>query len=246
MTAHSDISTWRNFIAASKKKKGPLYTRFVNRNAAIPLTYLFWKLGLHPNAVSSISFLVTHTALLLLILWGSAITLVIAAIVWFLLALGFVLDACDGQLARVSGRTSALGEWLDHSLDIAKVLNFNMALSFVMISSAIAADQPLTLPFIAAFLNLLSQPAHFFVINMKEKLLAAPGSETRSFGEGSRTGLISNVIITGADYGLFILIVLLLPRQDLFVPAYLAYGLFYMFIFVAHFARTSRMIARKA
>lgn len=245
MSSDASNGTWQRFLAASKKKKGPLYTRHVNRNVAIPLTYVFWRLGAHPNTVSVLSFAVTHTALALLIVLDASWPVVISA--WLLLALGYVMDSCDGQLARLSGKTSRLGEWLDHSLDMVKILNFNMMLSFVMISHAAVQDAPLWLPFLAAFLNLLSQPSHFFVINMKEQLLSTDDSAARratQFGEDGRTKWAMRFVLNGADYGLYILIVLLIPRQDVFVPVYLAYGVFYSLLFLSHFARTSMMMAR--
>ncbi|WP_411721954.1 CDP-alcohol phosphatidyltransferase family protein [Mycetocola sp.] len=39
-----------------------------------------------------------------------------------LLVLGFALDSADGQVARLSGRTSPAGEWLDHVVDAAKMV----------------------------------------------------------------------------------------------------------------------------
>ena len=59
------------------------------------------------------------------------------ATAYVLLVLGYMLDSCDGQLARVSGKTSKFGEWLDHSLDIVKILNFNMVLGYLLLSAAV-------------------------------------------------------------------------------------------------------------
>lgn len=238
-------TVWRELIASSKKKKGGLYTRYVNRNAAIPLTWLLWRVGLAPNTVSFISFTMTHAALVLLIALGPTLTVAIAA--YLLLVLGYILDSCDGQLARVSGRTSRLGEWLDHTLDIIKLLTVNLTLAYLMIVSAIGADQSLTLPFIAAALNILSQPAHFFVINMKAALFedSKPGTKGIAAVGDSDTSWIGAMVRHAADYGFFLPIILLVPWQELFEPVYLAYGVFALMLLIAHFARTSLRIARR-
>jgi phosphatidylglycerophosphate synthase len=43
------------------------------------------------------------------------------------LVLGYALDAADGQLARLRGGGSSLGEWLDHMIDSAKVVGPHLA-----------------------------------------------------------------------------------------------------------------------
>jgi phosphatidylglycerophosphate synthase len=235
--AQSAGDVWGQLVASSKKAKGGMYTRYVNRNAAIPITWLFWKVGVSPNTVSLLSFLSTHAAFVVLIVFGASIPASIAA--YLLLVLGYILDSCDGQLARVTGRTSPLGGWIDHSIDMVKLLNFNMVLGYLALSHAIATELPLWPVFLAVFLNLLSQPAHFFVITLKVELL---GDTTKDqFGTGSRGGRLSRFVLNASDYGAFMLLVLLLPWQDAFVPVYLTYG---VFIFIWHFARTCRAISR--
>jgi phosphatidylglycerophosphate synthase len=232
---------WRDLVASSKKKKGPLYTRYVNRNAALPLTWVFWKLGLHPNVVTGISFTVTHLALLMLVLLPTTLPLCVG--IWLMLTFGFMLDSSDGQLARVSGRTSKAGEWLDHTLDMAKILNVNMAFSYALIAGTLAADLPLTIPLLAAFVNLLSQPTHYFVIIFKDSFLERAGS-SRDSTSVANPGFARNAVMNFADYGLFILMPILIPWPKLFGIVYLVYGLFYMCFFIAHFLLTTRDIMR--
>lgn len=228
---------WASLVAASKKPSGSIYTRYVNRNAAIPLTYMFWRLGVHPNTISVVSSAVTHTALGLLLVLGVAVPVVVGA--YLLLVLGYMLDSCDGQLARVSGKTSKRGEWLDHSLDMVKLLTFNMTLGYLLLTHAIDGTLPMGAVFGAIVLNLLFQPTHFFVISMKDAILglpkkpAATASPAQGLG-GAAAALLRNA----ADYGLFMPMVLLLPWIEAFLYIYLAYGLFYVLMFVSHFGRT--------
>ena len=51
---------------------------------------------------------------------------VVAAI---LLPLSYVLDCLDGQLARYTGQTSAVGDYLDKTLDVLKVGIINLAMA---------------------------------------------------------------------------------------------------------------------
>ena len=48
-----------------------------------------------------------------------------------LLVLGFALDSADGQVARLTGRGSAAGEWLDHVVDAAKIVSIHAAILIV-------------------------------------------------------------------------------------------------------------------
>ena len=43
------------------------------------------------------------------------------------LVLGYAFDAADGQLARLRGGGSLLGEWLDHMIDSVKVAALHLA-----------------------------------------------------------------------------------------------------------------------
>lgn len=229
-TAQQDV--WHSLIAASKKPSGSIYTRYVNRNAAIPLTYLFWRLDLHPNTISLISSVVTHTGLVILLALKASVPVVVSA--YLLLVLGYMLDSCDGQLARVSGKTSKRGELLDHSLDMVKLLTFNMTLGYLLLMDAIAGTLAFNMVLTAIGLNLLCQPAHFFVISLKDAILGSP----QQMNAVQRVRGVGALLRNAADYGLFMMMILLLPWAQMFLYVYLAYGCFYMLLFVSHFVRT--------
>jgi phosphatidylglycerophosphate synthase len=232
---------WASLVAASKKPSGSIYTRYVNRNAAIPLTYMFWRLGVHPNTISLVSSAVTHTALAMLLVLGVAVPVVLAA--YLLLVLGYMLDSCDGQLARVSGKTSKRGEWLDHSLDMVKLLTFNMTLGYLLLAHAMDGTLPMGAVFGAIVLNLLFQPTHFFVISMKDAILGLPKGPAAIAPATGMSGIPAALLRNAADYGLFMPMILLLPWIEAFLYVYLAYGVFYVLMFVSHFLRTYRRSA---
>ena len=97
---------WSNY-----KGSTDLFTKYVYP----PLVWLMvrplasWRV--HPNAVTAISIILTFIAVPLFAqaYWVSG----------FACAFGMsVLDSVDGKLARLTFRSSQLGDWLDHGLDI--------------------------------------------------------------------------------------------------------------------------------
>jgi phosphatidylglycerophosphate synthase len=121
--------TWDEVRQASAKSAGYLYTRYVNRWAARFVTYPAARLGLSPNVLSVVSLLLTLAAVFAAFSGGEERSWALVA--WALLALGYVFDSADGQLARVSQRSSKAGGFLDHSLDGAKVPLSMAAIGFV-------------------------------------------------------------------------------------------------------------------
>lgn len=81
-----------------------------------PITEVAARLGLHPNTMTLISL-----ALGLLACWffyqGSTTDLYIGAAILYI---SYVLDWCDGQLARFTGKMSPFGGWLDQMCDRIK------------------------------------------------------------------------------------------------------------------------------
>lgn len=110
----------RQLQGAQKKGEGvPAYTRWVNRWLARYVAAGAYRLGLSPDQVSLLSFAISTAALAILVLAEPRVPQVGVA-VGVLLAVGFVLDSADGQLARLTGTSSPAGEWLDHVLDAVR------------------------------------------------------------------------------------------------------------------------------
>lgn len=86
---------------------------------------------LTPNTVTAISAVLSFLGLiLLLVLPYSGWTGLAVAV---LLALGFVFDSADGQLARLYGRSSKAGEWLDHVVDALRAPSVHAAVAGAVI-----------------------------------------------------------------------------------------------------------------
>lgn len=96
----------------------PAYIRWVNRAAGRRLAAVASLTSLTPNQVSLISAAFTLLGCVLLVLLPIEVST--GVLVAILLAIGFALDSADGQLARLTGMGGPGGEWLDHTLDMAK------------------------------------------------------------------------------------------------------------------------------
>ncbi|WP_018154888.1 CDP-alcohol phosphatidyltransferase family protein [Demetria terragena] len=115
-----------NLNRAQKSGVGvPAYTRWVNRRLARGVAAGAAVIGLGPNGVTVISGAVSLVALIFLIVLPPAVGtgLLVAA----LLALGYVLDSADGQVARLTGRAGPTGEWLDHVVDAFRTPAIHLA-----------------------------------------------------------------------------------------------------------------------
>lgn len=80
--------------------------------------------ALTPNHVTILSFCLYSVAAGLIVVGGT--WSVLAAL---LLPVSYVLDCLDGQLARYTSSTSAIGDYLDKTLDVLKIFIINAAMA---------------------------------------------------------------------------------------------------------------------
>jgi phosphatidylglycerophosphate synthase len=112
--------------SAQKPGSGvPAYTRWVNRRLARFAAAAAYSAGWSPNAVTAASAALSFAALALMVAVPATAPLGVA--VGVLLAAGYVLDSADGQVARLGGRGSAAGEWLDHVVDAIRTPALHLA-----------------------------------------------------------------------------------------------------------------------
>lgn len=113
------------FAQKGAARGAPAYSLFVNRPLGrIPAAVAF-RLGWTPNMVTALSAGFTLAGVLLLATVPPSLVMGIG--VWLLLAVGYVLDSADGQLARLQHAGSAAGEWLDHVVDAWKISSVHLA-----------------------------------------------------------------------------------------------------------------------
>ncbi len=89
-----------------------------------PLAELLAKSNVHPNVITIFSFLITSSGVIWIFLKKPLI-----AFVWLLLSAP--LDALDGYVARISGKVSKFGAFLDSTLD--RVTDSLLFLSLILV-----------------------------------------------------------------------------------------------------------------
>ncbi|MDK1360169.1 CDP-alcohol phosphatidyltransferase family protein [Arthrobacter sp. zg-Y1219] len=220
---------------AQKTRKGvPLYLLYVNRPAGRAVAAALRHSGLTPNHVTLAGAVLTYGSLVWLAFGASAN--LSSALVGVLLALGYILDSADGQLARLQGASSAFGEWLDHALDNGRITVMHIA-AFCFLARTTDYDHILLAT--ACGLFLLSSSCIFFggalldQLRKNAKALAAPeapvpapsapGAQPGAAAErdNNRRLLRRSVLTLPVDYGMTCLAFLLLPWPQVFLVAYL-------------------------
>lgn len=198
------------------KQKTPrgvsFYSIWVNRPAGRRLAAMAYVLGLSPNQVSLLSASVTAGGIM--VVATAAPTWIAGLAAWFMLAFGFMLDAADGQLARLQGRSSAAGEWLDHVLDAGKMVAVHTA---VLISWARFFDLPLPMlliPLVFQFAAVVT-----FTGGTLAGLLKTPEAEGLPRRQPSK---LRAFLLLSADYGVFCLVFLAFGAPSIFVFIYTA------------------------
>ncbi len=215
---------YRYLAAAQKSSVGVShYSRWVNRPWGRVLASACRVVGLSPNQVTAISGLTSLAGLVLLVLVPPHPLVGVA--VGFLLMLGFAFDSADGQLARLRGGGSPLGEWLDHIVDSAKT-------PLVHLAVAVAAWR---------FYDLdplwLVVPLGFTVVGvvlytgtlLTPFLLARKPSQE----EPRRPSTLRSLLLLPADYGVLATSFLLTGVPAVFVPVYTLLGIATALITVA-------------
>jgi len=209
-------STLRRLSAAQKGAAGaPAYSRFVNRPAGRLFAAVAFRLGLTPNAVTGISATFTFTGIALLLAVPASWSLGVA--VAACLVLGYMLDAADGQLARLRGGGSPSGEWLDHMVDSVKAVTIHLALLVSLYRFAEVDRGPLLLiPIGYAIVDVV----HLFATLLNEQLRRNHGAAERADRSGRRPSTLRSLAVLPTDYGVLALSLVLLGSPHLFFGVY--------------------------
>jgi phosphatidylglycerophosphate synthase len=216
----------RQLSAVQKPAKGAsLYTRFVNRPAGRVLAALAYRVGATPNQLTVLGALFTFPALAAVALLPPAPTMSVC--VGGALAVGFALDAADGQLARGQRSGSPSGEWLDHVLDCVKIVALHLV---VLVSFYRFFSLPSPAFLLAPMVFQLAAVVIFFAGILVEKLKRRTPAEAPA---GSPPPLWS-VLLLPVDYGVTCISFLFLRSQDLFLSVYCALLLAHV-VFMAAF-----------
>ncbi|RKN12126.1 CDP-alcohol phosphatidyltransferase family protein [Streptomyces radicis] len=217
----------RRLRDAQKTAKGiSLYSRYLNRPLGRVFAAAAHRAGLRPNQVTALSALLSYAAIAGVALAEPSWPLALA--VWAGLVVGFALDSADGQLARLRGESSAVGEWLDHVVDCAKITVLHAA---VLISFHRFFDLPGEGWLLVPLLFQLAAVLIFFggLLTDKLKPKAAPGSSPG----GAPPSRVRAVALLPVDYGVLCALFLLLGSETAFRLGYAALCAVYVLFCVA-------------
>lgn len=200
--------------SAQKPSAGtPLYSRFVNRPLGRRLAALAYVWGWTPNGVTFVSAGFTFGGIILLAVlppsWWMGI------LISALLVVGYALDSADGQLARLRNGGSVQGEWLDHTVDAAKVLTIHAA---VLIAAFRFFDVPQ--PWLLVPIIYLVVDSLLYFGMMERDLLLARAAGGKAPPSEASTSILRAILILPSDYGLFCLVFVLLGVPLLFFGLY--------------------------
>lgn len=208
-------------LAAAQKSsvKAPSWSRWVNRPLGRRLAAGAYLLGLTPNQVTAISAVFTFGALAVVALVPPSAGVAVA--VSAALVLGYAFDAADGQLARLRGGGSPLGEWLDHVTDCVKV----SCVHLVVAVSWFRFWEPsqhgwLLVPLAFSVVS----TTFFFTLNLTHQLRRTHGQhevhEDVPAVAQPPAPVLASLLTLPSDYGLLCLVFALLATGDVFAAVY--------------------------
>lgn len=193
------------------------YSRYINRPLGRVLAAVGYTIGLSPTQVTLFSGAATFSGIAIIALpkpqWWTAV------LATGLLVLGYALDAADGQLARLTGRGTSAGEWLDHFLDCIKLGTIHLAVLFLWVNHYEVRGMSLAVPLIYS----ATATIFFFGITSTEFLRRIHRLQHPSYTSASepwRSGRLYGFAVIPTDYGLLCLIFLFLWLPDIFRPVY--------------------------
>lgn len=202
-------------LAAAQKARAPgapAYSIYVNRPLGRLLAAAAYLAGLTPNAVTAISAVFTFSAIV--IIASVPPSPLIGVGIGLALILGYALDSADGQVARLRGGGSPVGEWLDHVVDAAKISSLHLAVlvcwfRFLELPSELLLLVPLGFSVVAAVL--------FFAMILNDFLRARGSTAPKARPAG---GGIRSLLALPTDYGVLCIAFLLFGVPAAFVPVY--------------------------
>ncbi len=226
------IEVLRHMSAAQKPAKGvSVYTLFVNRPAGRVLAALAYRVGATPNQLTVLGALFTFPALaaVALVRPGPGLSVGVCAA----LAVGFALDAADGQLARTQRSGSLSGEWLDHVLDCVKLVTVHLV---VLVSFYRFFSLPDPAFLLAPMLFELAAVVIFFAGILTEQLKR----QTAAPAPARPVPALRSLLLLPVDYGVTCLSFLFLGSQHVFLSVYCALLLAHLLFMAAFLVKCFR------
>jgi phosphatidylglycerophosphate synthase len=233
--------------AAQKSAKGvSLYSRYVNRPAGRLLAAAAYGVRMSPNQVTAVSAVLTFTGVALIALLPPSHTLALG--VFAALVTGFALDSADGQLARLTRRGSAAGEWLDHVVDCAKMLALHMAV-LVSFHRHFGFSDPvyLLIPLAFQFAAVTVFFGGVLTEQLKRNARASGGTGGgAAAAPPAAPSALRSVALLPVDYGLLCAVFLFLGSREVFLVLYCALLAAHLLFLPAFLAKWYRELSAPA
>ncbi|MFI7066860.1 CDP-alcohol phosphatidyltransferase family protein [Kribbella sp. NPDC050124] len=214
MTATSLRDVVGELSRAQKPSAGtPAYSRFVNRRIGRVFAAAAFLGRRTPNQVSLASGFCSLVGIVLVATVRPSVSLALA--VTALLVLGYGLDSADGQLARLRGGGSPLGEWLDHMIDAVKIVLLHSAVlisffRFDAFSNELVLLVPLGYVCMSSVL--------FFGLILIDQLRRRHSGAQKPNERGD--SVAKSLLIAPTDYGVLCLVFLTFAWPSLFAVLY--------------------------
>ena len=214
--------SYQRLKLAQKNSKGaPPYSRFINRPTGRIFAAAAYQLGLVPNQVTAISGCFTFAGII--VLATASPTWSVGIVISVLLMIGYSLDSADGQLARLRGGGSAVGEWLDHMIDSAKLASIHLAMLICMYRFF---DLPSQLLLLVPIGFAVVQMVQFFgmiltdLVAREHHARRSPGTKFVPTTVGSSHSTMMTIARLPVDYGLLCLSFVVLGAHIVFFVVY--------------------------
>jgi phosphatidylglycerophosphate synthase len=222
--------------AQKSAKGGQAYSVYVNRRLGRLAAAAAYVAKRTPNQVTVISAAFSAAGIAVIALvsgWPAALAAP-------LLAIGYSLDAADGQLARLRGGGSLSGEWLDHMIDSVKITSVHLAVLIHLYRFTDLGDRWLLVPMAYTVVSV----ALFFAQLLNEQLRRNAGFGARAASTGSASNL-SLFLKLPHDYGILCWSFVLIGAPSAFLGVYtvlLAFNVAYLGLAVVKWFREMRVL----
>jgi phosphatidylglycerophosphate synthase len=186
-------------LAQKAGKGAPPYSLYINRPLGRVFAAAAYQVGITPNQVTYISAAFTFAGIALIALGPS--TVLSGILVGALLVIGYALDAADGQLARLRGGGSMLGEWLDHMIDSAKIASLHLGVLIGLWRTFDLHPAWLLVPMVFC----ISSCVHFFGMILVDLLARVERAKTGAPAPMQPANKLKTLLKMPMDYGVLCL-----------------------------------------
>jgi phosphatidylglycerophosphate synthase len=183
----------------------------INRILTRPFTGFFIKSGLHPNQITLLSGAAGVMAILFFS-FGTKTGFILGAVFFELF---YILDNCDGEVARAKGLSTKFGSWLDTLVDYC----VHVA-AFGAIALGLYRITPSPFIIVAGLSAMLGIFLSFFVVLLQKVRnygLGIHGMPNAPAGVRKETGALDRLIetVSVGDFSIVVLLFAIIDKMEL-------------------------------